>query len=212
MENATFSHQFIEFLSSFNGPTAYATIFGILFACGLGLPIPEDITLIAAGMLAAAGTISLPGAYVVGYFGVLAGDALLFMAGRKYGKRVFEKWPFNKFMTPERIHQAESWIHGWAKTVCFVARFLPGLRAPIYLTAGVLRVKPSIFFLQDGLAALLSVPLWVALGHWFGSNIDLALEVAKRFQIGILVVVTLFIVGIVIYKKWMNKKSSNAPK
>ncbi|MGE3975609.1 MAG: DedA family protein [Bdellovibrionales bacterium] len=207
MENTTFSHQLIEFLAGFDGSTAYATILGILFACGLGLPIPEDITLIAAGMLAAAGTISLPGAYFVGYLGVLVGDALLFFAGRKYGKKVFTVWPFKSIMTPERILQAEGWIQNWAKTVCFVARFLPGLRAPIYLTSGVLGVKPSVFLLQDGLAALLSVPIWVALGHWFGSNIDLALEVAKKFQIGILILVFFLILGIVGWKRWVKKKT-----
>jgi len=205
MENTTFSHQLIEFLSGFSGPAAYATIIGILFACGLGLPIPEDITLIAAGMLAAVGTISLPGAYIAGYLGVMVGDTLLFFAGRKYGRKVFAIWPFKRIMTHERILQAEGWIQNWAKTICFVARFLPGLRAPIYLTAGVLKVKPSIFLFQDGLAALLSVPIWVYLGHWFGSNIDLALETAKKFQIGILVIVAIIILMIVLYKKWIQR-------
>ncbi len=96
MENATFSHDFINFLSGLNGPAAYLTILGILFACGLGVPIPEDITLIAAGILASAGSISLPGAYIVGYVGVMVGDTLLFFTGRKYGHKVFRVWPFKK--------------------------------------------------------------------------------------------------------------------
>lgn len=202
MENATFSHELIEFLSSLNGPAAYLTILGILFACGLGLPIPEDITLIIAGILAATGSISLPGAYAVGYLGVLVGDMLLFFAGRKYGHRVFRVWPFSKMMTPERILLAEKKIQRNAKMICFAARFMPGLRAPIYLTCGVLRVRPRTFIFQDGLAALLSVPLWIYLGNWFGENLDQALSLARKIQEWILVGIILLLVIYFIRKKF----------
>src|SRR5680860_604710 len=55
VEHTKFSVKLIMFLSDFSGITAYAAILGILLACGLGVPIPEDITLIAAGILAALG-------------------------------------------------------------------------------------------------------------------------------------------------------------
>jgi membrane protein DedA with SNARE-associated domain len=54
--------------------------------------------------------------------------------------------------------------------VLFVGRFLPGLRAPIFFTAGSTRVKYWKFFFFDGLAALLSVPFFVWLGHWLWAN------------------------------------------
>ena len=50
--------------------------------------------------------------------------------------------------------------------VLFVGRFLPGLRAPIFFTAGSTRVRYWKFFFFDGLAALISVPFFVWLGHW----------------------------------------------
>ncbi len=208
MKNATFSHEFIAFLSSLDGPTAYAAIMGILFACGLGIPIPEDITLIAAGMVSASGSISLPGAFIAGYVGVLVGDCTLFFAGRKYGHRVFRIWPFNKMMTPERILLAEKRIQRNAKMICFVARFMPGLRAPIYLTCGVLRVSPWTFLGQDGLAALLSVPIWVYLGHWFGENLDQALTLAKDVQIFPLGGVGLLVVGYLLRKRFQRKAAT----
>lgn len=208
MQNATFSHEFIAFLSSLNGPTAYAAILGILFACGLGVPIPEDITLIAAGIISASGSISLPGAFIAGYVGVMLGDCMLFFAGRKYGHRVFRIWPFNKMMTPERILLAEKKIQRNARMICFVARFMPGLRAPIYLTCGVLRVSPLTFLGQDGLAALLSVPIWVYLGYWFGQNLDQALSIAKDIQIFIISAVAALIVGYLVRRKFQQKAAA----
>jgi len=205
MENATFSHQVINYLSTLNGPVAYGTIFAVLFACGLGLPVPEDITLITAGVLSSAGSISLPGALIVGYFGVLIGDSILFFAGRKYGRNVFKLPLFRRVFTPDRIQLAEARIQRNAKMICFMARFLPGLRAPIFLTAGVMKVRPSIFILQDGLAAIISVPIWIFVGHWFGENIDPAIKIAKRLQLGLFIALVL-VVGIYFLRRRGQKK------
>jgi membrane protein DedA with SNARE-associated domain len=48
----------------------------------------------------------------------------------------------------------------------FIGRFLPGLRAPIFFTAGSMKVPFVKFLFFDGLAALISVPVFVWLGHW----------------------------------------------
>lgn len=207
MEKTGLTASILAFFTSLSGTTAYLSIFGILLACGLGLPIPEDITLIAAGILAGSGKIHVTGAYVVGYLGVLIGDAFLFFLGRKYGRAVFE-WPlFKKLFTPERVEKAEGRIQKNANAVCFIARFLPGLRAPIYLTAGVLKVKPSIFLFQDGLAALLSVPIWIYLGQWAGENSDLALEKAKEFHLYIFAFIFVFILFYFLKKKFFKSKT-----
>ncbi|MCB0349169.1 MAG: DedA family protein [Bdellovibrionales bacterium] len=210
MENSGLSTTLLTYFASLSGLGAYSAILGVLLACGLGVPIPEDITLIAAGILAGMGKISVFGAYTVGCFGVLAGDAFLFFVGRKFGRRVFH-WPlFSRIFTPERIGQAEDRIQKNAKLVCFVARFLPGLRAPIYLTAGILKVRPSVFMLQDSLAALLSVPIWVFLGHKVGEDFDLAIKLAKEFQIVILVVVAVIVCLYFVRRYFKKKRSKNA--
>jgi membrane protein DedA with SNARE-associated domain len=209
MEKSGLAESLLTFFATLSGFSAYMAILGVLLACGLGVPIPEDITLIAAGILAGMGQISVPGAYIVGYFGVLVGDAFLFFVGRKFGRRVFH-WPvFNKVFTPERINQAEDRIQRNAKMVCFVARFLPGLRAPIYLTAGILKVRPATFLFQDGLAALLSVPIWVYLGQKVGEDFDLALKKAKEFQLGILALVAIFIIFYLVRRYIRKRKSKN---
>ncbi len=198
MENSpSFAYQIIDFLTDLAGPQAYALILFVLFVCGLGVPIPEDITLISAGILASMKQISLIGAFICCFTGVLMGDTLLFVIGYHYGRKVF-KWPlFKTFFTPERIVKAEGIVHKHAKKISFMARFMPGLRAPIFLTSGILKVPFRIFIVQDGLAALISVPVWVYLGFWFGENIDDVIKLAKdiQFVIGsIVLVVGLFFI------------------
>lgn len=197
MERTKFSVKLIMFLSGFSGIKAYAVILGVLLVCGLGVPLPEDITLIAAGILAALKSISLPGAMIVGFVGVLTGDCILFFIGRKFGYKVFQLPVFKKIFNEKRIQLARQKVLTNSKFICFTARFLPGLRAPIYLTAGVMGVNPLTFLFLDGIAALISVPIWVYFGWYFGNNLDTALSVAIRAQkyifIGVAVAIVIYI-------------------
>ncbi len=208
MEHTKFSVKLITFLSGFSGLTAYGAIFGVLLACGLGVPIPEDITLIAAGILAALKSISYMGAMIVGFIGVLAGDCILFFLGRRYGNQVFELPLFRTVFTEKRVALAREKVLTNSKLICFTARFLPGLRAPTYLTAGVMGVNPVVFILLDGIAALISVPIWVHIGWLLGDNLDHAFAVAFKTQKYIVLtvaVVVLFYIAIRLRKSRLVK-------
>ncbi len=209
MKEISFSAKLITLLSGFSGLTAYGIIIGILFACGLGLPVPEDITLIAAGILAGLGKISLSGALIVCFIGVLVGDAFLFFLGRRFGAKIFNLPVFRSIFTAARIKKAELKIRNNSKFICFTARFLPGLRAPIYLSSGVLGVSPATFLLLDGFAALISVPIWVVGGYYFAENLDEALEFAANAQMTFLIGIVVFVATYLVYRKL---RSSNKPK
>lgn len=200
MVRTKFSVKLITFLSGFSGFTAYCVIFGALLVCGLGVPIPEDITLIAAGILAALKSISLIGAVIIGFIGVMAGDCFLFFLGRRLGYQVFSLPIFKSIFTEKRILQARKKVLANSKFICFTARFLPGLRAPIFLTSGVMGVSPVTFLLLDGFAALISVPVWVYLGWYFGNNLDHALAIALKAQKYIVISVLLLILVYILFK------------
>src|SRR5882672_3087817 len=118
------AHTLIEFLSNLDGMTAYGAILGLLLVCGLGIPMPEDVTLIGAGVLAALGSVSLTGAIVAGFAGVLIGDAFMFTLGRVYGRHAFKLPLIRNIMTPKRIALAERKVVRNSKFICFSARFL----------------------------------------------------------------------------------------
>jgi len=144
--------------------------FIVLLLCGLGLPIPEDIVLAVAGVL---GTIAGRPWYEVAllmYVGVLGGDCITFFAGRHVGGWVLtSKW-FQRILSPQKQAKVVDFFdrHGWKGL--FLGRFLPGLRAPIFFTAGSMKVPFVKFLFFDGLAGLISVPVFVWLGHWLWSR------------------------------------------
>ncbi len=150
--------------------------FFILLLCGLGLPIPEDIVLIAAGVLGQIDGRSW--IYVSGfmYAGVLTGDSMIFFAGRFFGTRMLASAWLRRIVSPEKQAKVEGYFARYGSTGLFIGRFLPGLRAPIFFTAGSMKVSFLKFLLFDGFAALISVPFFVWLGHWlwgrFQDNIE----------------------------------------
>ncbi|HAG91094.1 MAG TPA: DedA family protein [Bdellovibrionales bacterium] len=200
----------IEFLSQFHGPSAYALVLGLLLICGLGVPIPEDITLIGAGILAALGSMSLTGALIAGFLGVMIGDAFMFYLGRFYGRKALTLPLIRNIMTPKRIEKAERRVLRNSKFICFTARFLPGLRSAVFLTSGMLGVRPVIFFALDGFAALISVPVWVVGGWWFGQNITEALAFAERMQVVLIAGMITLVIGYLLFKRWKKNKRARA--
>lgn len=203
-----FKELLLSNLSELDGFAAYSAIVGLLLICGLGVPLPEDITLIAAGILAspAVGSITLIGGIIAGFIGVMIGDAFLYTLGRVYGRRAFGLPLIRSIMTPRRIALAERKVLRNSYFICFTARFLPGLRSPVFLTAGIMGVRPLVFYGLDGLAAMISVPLWVFVGHWVGENLDLAVKIAERIQLSLGLTLLVAIASYVGYRRWRKNQ------
>jgi len=200
----------------------YAVVFGVLVLCGFGLPLPEDIVLVTGGLLAwraspleevtlstmlgDRGLLTMIG---FGMGGILAGDSIIFLAGRKLGHRVAEFRPLRRIITPQKLTEAEQLLRRRGSLVVVVARFLPGLRAPTYFTVGHAKLPYWEFLLFDGAAALVSAPLWVCLGFYFGSNIAEALRTAGQFSNYILAAV-LAVVGGLAFRWWQRRRARAA--
>jgi membrane protein DedA with SNARE-associated domain len=208
----------VDHLQSHSLGLGYAAVFALLLAAGFGFPLPEDVPLIAGGVLAwlasplESPTLSgmltdpgLQGMVAVGLAGILVGDSVIYWAGRVLGRRVAEVWPFRTLITPEKLERVERLLRKRGKIVVVVARFLPGLRAPTYFTVGHSRLPFWEFLVFDGLAAVVSAPLWVCLGFWLGDDIERAAREGSRFGQYILAGVAL-VVAVLIGRAWLRRR------
>jgi membrane protein DedA with SNARE-associated domain len=197
----------MESLLGFLTSHVYAKLAGILLLCGLGLPIPEDISLISAGYLAHLGTVDLHAIFIVCFVAVLGGDTLAFTVGRMFGTRILATRFGQRYFTPRRQRRVRAYFRSYGSKVVFVARFLPGLRFSIFLSAGMLHVRPYVFIVYDSLAALLSVPFLVYSAWYFGDRIDQVIKWAKRSEYGILALIAIVVLyaAIKIYRKRRNR-------
>jgi membrane protein DedA with SNARE-associated domain len=204
----------IDNLTSF-GWYNYLFAFSILILCGFGLPIPEDITLVAGGVVSGFKATNPHIMLVVCFIGVLMGDATMYLLGKTFGYRIQKFKPIRKILPPSRFAKVQKEFAKHGIWVLFFARFMPGLRSPIFLAAGMSRRIPfSQFLLMDGFAALISVPVWVYLGYFFADSLPQLLEYVKDGQnvvhviIAIIVLIVLFLIGKSYFKKKMLAKQS----
>ena len=208
MEDGSFGAKIFTLVVGLSGIQAYGAVLIVLIACGLGFPIPEDVTLFAAGFLAFKGRISLAGAIIIGYIGVMAGDSFMYWIGRIFGRKVAD-WPlFRRLFTPARLKQAERKVQMNARIICFTARFFPGFRAPIFLSAGMLHVPYPLFFLMDSLAALISVPVWVYLAYFLGDKIERLFLMAQRAE-SVLTVIAVLFISYFVFRYWKRRQYGN---
>ncbi len=191
-------------LTSLSPDAVYAALGGILLLCGLGLPIPEDVSLISAGYLAHLNIINIHIAFVICFAAVLFGDSIAFTIGRLYGPRLLETRLAKRIFSPRKQIRVRAYFRKFGSKVIFVARFLPGLRFSIFLSAGTLRLRPSVFVIYDALAALISVPALVYLAWFFGEHIDKVIAWARRSEYGILALVLIVVVWFAV--KMMRKR------
>lgn len=199
-------------LETFFVQFGYAAVFFVLVLCGFGIPIPEDITLVAGGIISGLGYANVHIMFAVGMAGVLVGDGIMFMLGRFYGERILRFKPVARLMPPKRYAQVQQKFDKYGNRVLFVARFLPGLRSPIFLTAGMSgKVSFWQWLLMDGIAALVSVPIWVYLGSYGAENREWLMAQVHRFQHGLFAVLGLG-AAIVIWYWWKKRQTLLARK
>jgi membrane protein DedA with SNARE-associated domain len=202
-----------EHLASLTPTSVYSTLAGILLLCGLGLPVPEDISLIAAGYMAHIEVVNVHTVFVVCLAAVLGGDLLAFFVGSLFGPRLLESRLFKRVFSPRKQIRVRAYFRKYGSKVIFVGRFLPGLRFSIFFSAGTMGVRPTTFILYDSLAAAISVPTLVYLAWYFGEHIDRVGAWARRSEYGILVVagVAVLLVFLKTYRRRSKPASSAAP-
>lgn len=200
--------EMLSFMSSFGGFTPYFLLFGILLACGLGVPIPEDITLFVAGMLAYKEFVNIWIVILVCMAGVLIGDSTIFFLGKKYGSSLTKKPFFHKFLPPERLAIVEEKFHEKGNKVIFAARFMPGLRAPTFFSAGTLHLPFRVFFFYDGMAALISVPTIIGVVYYFGEMANQVMDNIRHVEHSIIFIVLIIVLFTIAKWHWNRRKKT----
>ena len=143
----------------------YLGIFLALLLAGFGFPIPEELPVITAGVLVGHAETDLKWYIMlpVVIAGVVIGDAVLYTIGRLWGHKFLDiGWVQRHFVPPGKRAEIEKNFADRGIMILLGARLLPGIRAPIFIIAGTLRVPLGRFLLADALYAipLVNVLFW----------------------------------------------------
>lgn len=136
--------------------------------------VSEDLASAAAGVLVAGGRIGFLTAALACFAGIVAGDLLLFAAGRLLGRRVLDWGPIRSRVGAGSIERSSAWLDRRGPLVVLLSRFTPGTRLPTCLLAGALRTDAKRFVLWFLLSAALWTPLIVGASAAAGSGLRTA--------------------------------------
>lgn len=187
-------------------------MFGLLLLCGVGLPLPEDIPLIAAGILVEKGEMHLAIAAIFAWFGIIGGDCILYTLGYKFGADV-SKIPFiGAHINVRRMKQVEKWFDHYGVLVVAVGRLFAGVRGAMVVVAGATKFRLWKFLLADGLAAVVSGGLFLFLGYKFAENLTRLHELIHKIKGGMLIGLLVIVVGLAIYFLVVRRRKPTAPR
>jgi len=160
----------------------------VFVLCGIGLPLPEELVLLAAGYVCAKFPehASLPLMMLWCAGAILTGDLIPFVLGRVFGVRLLRLRWLRYFVTKRRLAVFDGWFRRRGDLVIFIARFLAGLRVVAFFTAGTMKMPWRRFLLLDGLGIAVLVPLLTWIGYHSAGFIERAIATIQTVERGIL--------------------------
>lgn len=197
-----FNFDLVAFFSeyAYQPNLVYVFIIAFMTASSFGLPIPEEMTLVSAGLVAYMARHPdlfpppYPGAEGVNlffltalcFFAVLGSDVLIYSLGRVFGRKIIRTELFNRTVGEKRFGKINKAFQKYSYWACGLFRFTPGVRFPGHMTCGLMGIPLWKFILVDGLAALVSVPTQVLLVAFYG---ELILAKIKEFKFILLILI-----------------------
>ena len=158
---------------------AHVSYLGIILALaltGCGLPIPEELIVIAAGWASANAVLDEPWlALLTCIAGAMVGDTLMYAIGYHFGHRILRQKLFlgrSPAVRLQREEQAERLIQRHGLKALFIARFLVGLRSMVYLAAGIMRMPFRRFIVVDLISASTVIGIVFGLSYRYASHLD----------------------------------------
>lgn len=202
-----------NYMEDFVDNWGHLGVFLGILATGLGFPMPEELPIVLGGAMANSGKVYTWTMLPVCIVGVIIGDSFLYLIGRFWGAKLVQL-PFirKKLLPPERFAKISANFQEYGVKILLFARLTPGIRAPIFLTAGITKLPITYFLIADGIYAIPGVSLLFFLGYWFTDTIIELIDAESRYVKPIIVLVVLAGVGLYfVYRFWRKPMVTGNP-
>ncbi|MCD6035156.1 MAG: hypothetical protein K0R63_897 [Rickettsiales bacterium] len=154
------------------------------------LPLPAEITMIPAGMLAAQGVMNYWGVLASGVLGILLGSWINYWIGLHLGRTLLLRFGKYVFIKPEFLAKTEGFFTRYGKLAVFIGRLLPGVKHYIAFVAGIARMKMRPFILYTGLGGIIWTWILLQIGFMAERNYERGNSTVSTLEI-IIIALTL---------------------
>ena len=150
-------HHISEWMGTLSPIWVYLLVGGIIGIESMGIPVPGEITLVTASLLAST-TKTIDPWWVAGAAaaGAIIGDSIGYYIGRRGGRHLLERVGrrFPKHFGPAHLAKAEQAFQRWGVWAVFFGRFIALLRILAGPLAGALHVPYAKFLAANALGGL----------------------------------------------------------
>lgn len=172
---------------------SYLGLFILLLMGGIGFPFPEDAILIMTGFFIFHNVMKPVPALVTIYAGLLVTDYFLYFMGKKYGRMIVTHKKFYKIVSPEQLSKLEKKFEQKGSLLIFIGRHVAGLRAQLFIVAGVMKMSAVKFLVVDGITSVFTIALMVGAGYMGGNSLQVIRKDLSRVEhIAIFLLVIVF--------------------
>jgi membrane protein DedA with SNARE-associated domain len=161
---------------------SYGAVLALLASAGLGVPAPQDVTLLLAGYLVQRGVMTPAITVPVCVVGAVTGDAIGFWLVRKGAGQLRRLPRVGAILTSERFARAQTALARHEALTIAVGRNVAGVRTAIFATAAATGTPFGRFLLWDVLAAIPNVALLLSLGYGFSNNLKAIIGQVSRAE------------------------------
>lgn len=161
----------VERLDGLDRRVAGFTLALFVLMIALLTTVSEDLAMVAAGLLAASGTLGFGWAVAASWLGVMLFDLPIYMSGRLLGRPALSRVPIRWFLNARSIALAEKWTQQWGSAGIYLSRLVPGSRFPVYFMAGALGMGALQYATHLAAAGFLSSFGLVGVSQWLGKDL-----------------------------------------
>jgi membrane protein DedA with SNARE-associated domain len=152
---------------------SYPLVFAVSYLDAIIPIVPSETIVITAGVLSSSGDMSLPLVIVFAAAGAFLGDNTAYLIGRHFGDPIKRRF-FSSSKAKKRLGWADRQLQERGGEIIIVARFIPGGRTAVTLSAGALKMPWRRFATFDVIAALVWASYAALLGYVGGKRFEAA--------------------------------------
>jgi membrane-associated protein len=179
----------------------YAALFALVGVESAGVPVPGETALIASGVLAQHGELSITVVICIAAAAAIVGDNVGYLIGRHGGRRLLERpGPFES-QRRELIARGEPFFERHGPKAVFLGRWIAWLRITSAWLAGINRMHWPVFLFWNALGGIAWATSVGLLAYFLGHAAD------DIFKIGGIAAAAFILLLVGTYVVWRRKVS-----
>lgn len=172
----------------------------LILSCGIGAPVSQDLVILVAGFLVGQGVFHYLDVFVVCFASILGADVMLYHIGKLHRFVPL----VHKVLTPSRRKWIENFFYKFGSQSIFIVAFIPGVRTPTFITAGIVKMPLWKFLSWD----FLGMSIVTTLEVYLASRLKVPLNVLEKFYHNIAISILalfLLIILFLVFKFYFKK-------